>query len=117
MNRALGELHTACQADGFTLRVLETDRSPARQITLYAQGRTTDGQVVTYARPYETAHNYGLAADVIPVPTTELNWKRLRDHARALGMGLIGEWDRGHLQHPAWPQILNLLRAKWREPK
>lgn len=42
-------------------------RSSALQDTLYAQGRTAPGSIVTNARGGQSAHNYGLAIDVYPV--------------------------------------------------
>jgi len=39
-------------------------RSRARQAELYAQGRTTPGEIVTYSKPGQSAHQWGLAADV-----------------------------------------------------
>lgn len=35
-----------------------TYRSPEEQNALYAQGRTTEGHVVTNAKEYESAHNF-----------------------------------------------------------
>lgn len=108
--KQLAELVIRCRQDGFAVRQIEGDRTAERQAVLYNQGRINDGAIVTHAKAYESAHNYGLAVDVTPIPTTEANWKRLRLHAKHLGFGLIGEWDRGHLQHPQWPGILNLIR-------
>lgn len=50
---------------------LETDigsggRSGAEQAKLYAQGRTIPGQIVTYAPPGSSYHNYGAAVDIKP---------------------------------------------------
>lgn len=95
---------------GIQLKVLETDRTPERQEALYAQGRSVAGKVVTHARAYESAHNWGLAVDVAPLPDTPANWKTLRQEASELGFGLIGEWDPGHLQHPQWPKLLAFIR-------
>lgn len=44
--------------------VREGFRSNERQAQLYAQGRTTPGQIVTHAKPGESLHNHGLAGDV-----------------------------------------------------
>lgn len=38
-------------------------RTVAEQNTLYAQGRTTAGPVVTYSRGLESLHNFGCAVD------------------------------------------------------
>jgi len=109
----LGLLRARLAKRGVQLKVLETDRAPERQTALYAQGRTAPGKIVTHARAYESAHNWGLALDVVPVPDTPANWKLLRAEAAKLGFGLLGEWDPGHLQHPAWPTILAAIRKRW----
>ena len=110
---AVGALETALAAKRIGMRRLETDRSPGRQAALYAQGRTAPGKIVTHAKAYESSHNWGLAIDVTPVPDTPKNWKVLRAEAARLGFGLLGEWDPGHLQHPAWPSVLAALRRKY----
>jgi hypothetical protein len=114
LNAPLDQLKAELGKVGIGVRVLETDRSPERQAQLYAQGRSEPGPVVTHAKPYESAHNWGLALDVQPVPPTDANWRRLRSVAAKIGFGLIGEWDPGHLQHPAWPQVLAELRRSWK---
>ena len=49
--------------------VLVTDpyRTKAEQDSLYAQGRTAPGEIVTNAKGGDSYHNYGLAADLAPV--------------------------------------------------
>jgi len=47
------------------LRIAYTLRSFAEQDSLYAQGRTKPGSVVTWAKGGESYHNYGLAWDII----------------------------------------------------
>lgn len=108
----LRELEDRLAAQGIRLRVVSTYRTREEQARLYAQGRTVRGDIVTYARPGESPHNYGLAIDVLPVPDTSRNWKRLRKTAADVGFSLLGEWDPGHLQHPQWPQVLAWLRKK-----
>ena len=48
---------------GLTMRCTEGVRDFNRQASLYAQGRTTPGDIVTNAKPGESIHHYGLAAD------------------------------------------------------
>lgn len=38
-------------------------RTPAQQQTLYNQGRTTAGKIVTNAKPWDSLHQYGMAGD------------------------------------------------------
>lgn len=59
--RALEEAKDA----GIPLQVFETFRSRARQTELYAKGRTTAGPRVTKAKPGQSFHQYGIAADLV----------------------------------------------------
>ncbi|WP_137157712.1 M15 family metallopeptidase [Rhizobium sp. FKL33] len=47
------------------LVIFEAYRTPVRQAYLYAQGRTTKGPIVTYAKPWYSYHQYGLAVDMV----------------------------------------------------
>jgi peptidoglycan L-alanyl-D-glutamate endopeptidase CwlK len=40
-------------------------RSPTDQDALYASGRTISGPIITHARAWESAHQFGLAIDVV----------------------------------------------------
>ena len=73
----------ACgKVNGYTLRVLDGFgevggfRDAMSQAEQYAKGRTYPGEIVTYAKPYESFHNWGLAVDIVfrahytPVPGT-----------------------------------------------
>ncbi len=90
---------------GGSLRVAQGYRTSAEQDALYAQGRTTPGSIVTWARGGESIHNLGLAVDVFrvdgrnlfaPSPTTVETFKRY-------GFSWGGDWaapktDRPHFQ-------------------
>lgn len=45
------------------IRITDTLRTFDEQAKLYALGRTSPGKIVTYARPGQSYHNYGLAVD------------------------------------------------------
>ena len=62
------------KAAGLDIIVTATLRSNAEQAALYAQGRTTPGAIVTNAKPGESAHNYGLAVDVVPIVNGKPDW-------------------------------------------
>jgi peptidoglycan LD-endopeptidase CwlK len=64
----------ACKARGITLLVTCTKRSLKEQGELYAQGRTAPGRRVTNAKPGQSAHNYGLAMDVVPLRMGKAIW-------------------------------------------
>ena len=63
-----------CKAAGIDLLVTCTLRSLEEQATLYAKGRTTPGPIVTNAKPGSSAHNYGLALDVVPMVGGKPDW-------------------------------------------
>ena len=45
------------------IRITDTLRTFDEQAELYAKGRTAPGNIVTYAKPGQSYHNYGLAVD------------------------------------------------------
>ena len=55
----------AARKAGIDLRAISGRRTCAQQDQLYAQGRTAPGNIVTKARCGQSAHNYGLAIDVV----------------------------------------------------
>ncbi len=55
----------ACAQQQLPFRIFEAWRAPERQQYLYEQGRSRPGGVVTYARAWESYHQYGLAADFV----------------------------------------------------
>ncbi|MGX9427038.1 MULTISPECIES: glycosyl hydrolase 108 family protein [Bradyrhizobium] len=83
---------------GFNFHIFEAFRSPQRQAYLYAQGRTRPGNIVTYARPWTSYHQYGLAVDF--VLKTNGNW----------------DWSDGRANAVAWKQLHKIGRAHGMEP-
>ncbi len=55
------------------LRFAYTIRTFAEQDALYAQGRTTKGAIVTYAKGGQSYHNYGLAIDIVLIADLDGN--------------------------------------------
>jgi hypothetical protein len=89
INRAEKEL-------GIQLRVTDAQRSFSRQAELYAQGRTTPGEVVTNAEPGESFHNYAMAIDVVEIREGEAIWENERwDEIGSLGEDIGWEWGGG----------------------
>jgi len=86
--------------------VLEGVRTQARQLELYAQGRTKPGQVVTWTKTsnhFKRADGYGYAVDIAPFPIDWNDTKRFDAVAKAmfqaakeLGIGIRwgADWDR-----------------------
>lgn len=101
---------------GITIKVISGLRTYAEQDALYAQGRTTPGDIVTNARAGQSNHNFGIAFDV---GVFEGN-KYLRDSPKYKAVGVLGtdlglEWggnwksivDQPHFQlRPAWARAL-----------
>ena len=91
------------------LRVFESIRPPSRQNALYAQGRDRAkpdyGRTVTKARAYQSAHQFGLAVDLVFFVRGKWTWEEPfpgawdRLHAAARGCGLEAlSFEKPHLQ-------------------
>lgn len=104
----------ACTTAGIDLLVTCTLRSSAEQNALYAQGRTIPGPIVTRAQAGQSAHNYGLAIDVVPMVNGKPDWNGgdpVWQQVGALGQAQGLEWygapgqsfpELPHFQHPNW---------------
>lgn len=128
-SRSLDDLHvaarskvralvTAAKVDGLEILIYCTLRPLAEQAELYAQGRTKPGPIVTWARPGQSAHNYGLAADGVVLvggkplwkPKTVADfalWERYGALAEKCGLEWAGRWPKAkrefpHVQVPNW---------------
>lgn len=107
-------------------KAFEGYRSPQRQLELYQTSRG-DGSRVTNAKPFESAHQYGLAVDYVPFvvrdprevketaqETTQGSWKWDVDDSawdwfdsqvKRAGLYRTIRWDRPHVTHLMWEQI------------
>lgn len=123
----LTDCKAAWERDGLDILVTCTWRSPEEQATLYAQGRTASGRIVTNARPGYSAHNFtqsgkpaALAFDIVPLVSGKPVWET-KGAAKALwnaaavapkALGLRWYGDPGsafaeypHFQHPLWDSV------------
>ena len=108
------EWHKAAEeASGVPLLVTCTYRSPAEQDALYAIGRTKPGRKVTNAKAGESAHNFGLALDFVPLENGKPvwgeghdAWRKAGNLAPTYGLEWAGTWTRfreyPHIQVPNW---------------
>lgn len=93
-------------------------RSPERQAHLFTVEKTTK------ARPWQSAHQYGLAVDfaclrvendmIIPnswfwAQADHKSWGELKRIAAVEGLDIPISWDRGHVQHPLWLVVRHAL--------
>jgi len=91
-----------CHASGLSVLVTCTRRTPEDQAALYAQGRTTPGPVVTWAKPGESRHETGEAWDVVPLRNGKpvwgttgadlLLWQQVGAIGEAAGAEWAGRW-------------------------
>lgn len=100
------------QAEDGAFQVLETARSPERQQELYAIGRIPWasqfgylGKHLTDANAYQSAHQFGLAADIWPcdggqwlwIKKDDPRWEPLIRLAPQFGLECLS-WERPHVQ-------------------
>jgi len=71
---AVVKVFVQLQADGIPFRIFEAFRFAERQADLYAQGRTKPGDIVTYALPWQSYHQYGLAVDFVLFINGDWSW-------------------------------------------
>lgn len=90
--------------------VFETYRSPERQTFVQRTGNSR-------ARMYESAHQLGLAVDFVPKiggswswAVHAREWDVLRREATLVGLVCNLDWDRAHVEHPAWRRVLPYLK-------
>lgn len=81
----------SCKAAGYDMLVTCTLRSYEEQTELYAQGRTAPGKIVTKAKPGSSAHNYGLALDVVPIVNGKPYWQFSQKDPVWSKIGAIGQ--------------------------
>lgn len=93
--------------EGINVQISEGFRSNDRQNELYAQGRTTPGNIVTNARAGQSWHNYGIAVDFFLTSedgtkalwTVNAKWRRAAQIGKSLGFTWGGDWD-GFVDNP-----------------
>lgn len=104
-------------SNGIKIKVISGFRSCAQQDALYAQGRTTPGDVVTKAKGGYSNHNFGIAFDVgvyegaVYVGESP-KYKAVGALGLELGLEWGGDWktliDEPHFQlRPDWAQELS----------
>lgn len=91
---------------GIKLRIVSAYRSIAEQNKLYAQGRTTPGNIVTKAKGGQSSHNFGTAIDVVPIvngePDWKTDWNKIAVIGKSFGFKWGGDWksiiDKPHFE-------------------
>lgn len=107
--------------EGIYLRAFSTLRTYPEQAGLYAKGRTKPGKIVTYAKPGESYHNFGLALDVVEIKNGKAlwknpNWTKIAQIGKKAGFEWGGDWkkfkDKPHFQMP-FGKSLATLRGRY----
>lgn len=107
LSARMGELFTTKELP-VLFKCFETYRSPLKQAAL--------GPTVTHARPWESPHQYGLAADFVVWDQGKWSWEahhpwdRLENEAERLGLYIPIKWDRCHIEHPRWQVLRKMMK-------
>ena len=109
-SRSLNDLHpkvktlceqfiASCDSIGIDVIITSTYRDLESQSALYAQGRTTKGDIVTNAKAGQSFHNYRVAFDFVPIIGGKCIWNDISLFtkcgriAEALGLEWAGSWS------------------------
>jgi peptidoglycan L-alanyl-D-glutamate endopeptidase CwlK len=88
----------AANAKGIDLLVTSTYRDSESQDALYAQGRSTPGNIVTRAKAGQSWHNWRCALDVVPLVNgkaiwdDQAMWKQVGEIGKSCGLEWAGDW-------------------------
>lgn len=98
----LTQMQSAAKKAGITFKVTEGYRSQSRQDTLYAQGRTAPGKVVTKAKV--SKHTSGAAFDVAVLRDGKVTWdpkdyQKIGAIGRSAGLEWGGDWKMIDMPH------------------
>jgi peptidoglycan L-alanyl-D-glutamate endopeptidase CwlK len=111
-----------CKPAGLDVLIYGTLRSLEEQAMLYAQGRTRPGpgvtksrpmgRKVTNARPGQSAHNFGLALDFVPLAQGKPQWSN--DALYHAAINLAEACGLESLRHSKFPELAHLQMPGWR---
>lgn len=104
----------ACAARGIDLLIYCTYRNNIEQAKLYAQGRTTPGNIVTWAEPGTSKHNVtangkpaARAYDCVPLKSGKAVWNSadpvwqiVGEEGEKLGLSWAGRWPKKKREFP-----------------
>jgi peptidoglycan L-alanyl-D-glutamate endopeptidase CwlK len=137
-SRNLSDLHTPCKEmaekflkaakdAGIDLIVTSTYRDHESQATLFAQGRTKPGAIVTNAKPGQSWHNWRCAFDVVPIrngkpvwgtsgPDGDM-WRKVGEIGESVGLEWAGRWtgklrEFAHFQYTGGLTLADLQSGK-----
>jgi hypothetical protein len=109
----------AMEDAGYPAKIVFCYRSADHQAKLYAKGRTAPGRIVTKARPFESAHQYLEACDIVHPSkgwdVSEDYWDALAACVRIVAEKFKVELDHGH--HWRFRDSAHFQLGDWRKAK
>lgn len=131
------ELKEKCAEQGIYILFSECVRTKAEQDALYAQGRTTPGEIVTNAKgsTYSSQHQWGIAVDIYLDMDVDGDGQKSDDAFNnstglferigaigvSIGLGWGGTWksikDRPHFYLPDWGSTTYELKKEYGTPE
>lgn len=126
LDQKLTVLLKKCEKQGIYLIITEGFRSKEYQDSLYAQGRTKPGKIVTNAKgsTWSSQHMWGIAFD-IAINDSKLLYdaatiRKVAVIAKGIGLGWGGDWksivDTPHFYLPEWGSTTTRLKALYGTP-
>lgn len=121
-------LVSKCKEQGLTIGIGECFRTVAEQDALYAQGRTTSGNIVTNAKggDYSSHHQWGTAFDIYrndgrgAYNDNDGFFAKVGKIGVSIGLEWGGNWtspvDKPHFQLPYWGSTTTTLKNKYGTP-
>lgn len=114
-------LKDVSEVTGLPWIIVSGRRSMLEQGQLFDQGRILPGKIVTKARPGESAHNFGLAADLAPMKDGKVWWNAPREIWQAMadiavakgltaGFYFKSFYDAPHIESPSW----KIAQSRWK---
>lgn len=111
----------ACKARGVDIIVTNTLRDAEYQASLYAQGRTKPGNIVTNML-HIGPHGFGLAYDIVPIIDgtaiwgNDKLWQIAGEEGKKLGLTWGGDWksivDKPHFEYTGGLKAADLRAGK-----
>jgi peptidoglycan L-alanyl-D-glutamate endopeptidase CwlK len=108
-----------CNQAGIDVIITSTYRDNESQASIYAQGRTRSGKIVTNAKPGQSFHNYRVAFDFVPIINGKAQWSNTASFnqcgriAESCGLEWAGRWKSfKELAHCQYTGGLTLAQLK-----
>lgn len=119
IKRKMDQLFAKAKAEkGYVLRMVSGFRSFVEQAIFFAQGRSTPGPIVTYARPGESFHNYGVAFDVVDRNHGyDIDWEELGKIGESIGLEWGGRWPGKKKDNPHFQLTLGYSLKDFQDKK